>query len=104
MAQKRSDIANTALLLADLQNDFLHPLGAYGRAGQTAPEIAALPARIKPLAEAVRGRGGLVIATQFTLVPGRGGAPLISPHIKKDPTVPGARRFRAGVLGPGDDR
>ena len=43
-------IASTALLLVDLQNDFLHPDGAYGRAGQTAPEIAALPARLRPLA------------------------------------------------------
>ena len=83
MARMTSDLAGTALLLADLQNDFLHPRGAYGRAGQTAPEIAALPARIKPLATAVRDRGGLVIATHFTLVPGRGGAPLISAHLRK---------------------
>ena len=83
MARMTSDLADTALLLADLQNDFLHPRGAYGRAGQTAPEIAALPARIKPFATAVRDRGGLVIATHFTLVPGRGGAPLISAHLRK---------------------
>jgi nicotinamidase-related amidase len=72
----------TALLICDLQNDFLHPDGAYARGGQSAPEIAALPGRVKPLAEAVRAVGGLVIATQFTLVPGRGGEPLISPHLK----------------------
>ena len=31
----------------------------------------------------MRAAGGLVIATQFTLVPGRhGGEPLISPHLK----------------------
>ncbi len=76
-------LADTALLLCDLQNDFLHPEGAYGRAGQSAPEIAALPARIAPLAAALRARGGLVIATQFTLVPGRGGEPIVSPHLKK---------------------
>ena len=35
--------ANEALIVIDLQNDFLHPEGAYGRAGQTAPAIAALP-------------------------------------------------------------
>jgi nicotinamidase-related amidase len=74
--------ATTALLLADLQNDFIHPEGAYGRAGQSAPEIAALPARLKPLATAWRRRGGLVVATLFTLVPGRGGEPVISPHLK----------------------
>ena len=44
-------IERTALLICDLQNDFLHPDGAYGRAGQAAPEIAAVPARVRPLAE-----------------------------------------------------
>lgn len=78
-----ASLADTALLLCDLQNDFLHPEGAYGRAGQCAPEIAALPARLRPLADALRAQGGLVIATQFTLVPGRGGEPIVSPHLKK---------------------
>ena len=73
----------TALLLGDLQNDFIHPKGAYGRAGQTSADIAALPARLKPLVDAVRRRGGLTVATLFTLVPGRGGDPIISPHLKK---------------------
>jgi ureidoacrylate peracid hydrolase len=73
----------TALLLLDLQNDFIHPDGAYGRAGQSATEIAALPARIRPLLDALRAKGGLVISTQFTLVPGRDGEPLISPHLKQ---------------------
>jgi nicotinamidase-related amidase len=77
------DPARTALLLCDLQNDFLHPEGAYGRAGQSAPEIAALPARLAPLAQAMRAAGGLVMATHFTLVPGRGGEPLISPHLRQ---------------------
>jgi nicotinamidase-related amidase len=86
----------TALLICDLQNDFLHPEGAYARGGQTAPEIAALPGRIRPLMDALRARGGLVIATQFTLVPGRGGEPLISPHLKA------LRPFlRAGDFAPG---
>jgi nicotinamidase-related amidase len=75
--------ANTALLLCDLQNDFIHPDGAYARGGQSAPEIAALPARIRPLADALRKRGGLVLATQFTLVPGRAGEPLIAPHLRQ---------------------
>ncbi len=76
------DLTRTALLVVDLQNDFLHPQGAYGRAGQGAPEIAALPGRVKPLADAMRARGGLVISTQFTLQPGRGGEPIVSPHLK----------------------
>ncbi|WP_337875484.1 cysteine hydrolase [Elioraea sp.] len=91
-----NDPATTALLLCDLQNDFLHPKGAYARGGQTAPEIAALPARLAPLAARMRARGGWVVATLFTLVPGKGGAPFISPHLKA------LRPFlRAGDFAPG---
>ena len=50
--------SKTALLTIDLQNDFLHPKGAYGRAGQGAAAISALPDRIKPLAAALRAKGG----------------------------------------------
>lgn len=72
-----------ALLLVDLQNDFLHPDGAYGRAGQKSDAIAALPAKLKPLADAVRRTGGFIVTTHFTLVPGKGGEPIISPHLKE---------------------
>jgi nicotinamidase-related amidase len=77
------DPKRTALLTIDLQNDFLHAQGAYGRAGQGAPAIAALPARIRPIADALRARGGTFISAQFTLVPGPGGEPLIAEHLKK---------------------
>ena len=73
----------TALVLVDLQNDFLHPEGAYGRAGQTSDAIAALPARLKPLADALRARGGWIVSTHFTLVPGKGGEPFIAEHLRR---------------------
>jgi nicotinamidase-related amidase len=38
---------------------------------------------VRPLLRGLRDKGGLAIATQFTLVPGREGEPLISPHLKK---------------------
>ena len=76
------DLSRTALLTIDLQNDFLHPDGAYGRAGQGAASIAALPSRIAPLVAALRRRGGTYLSAQFTLVPGRDDEPLISPHLK----------------------
>ena len=63
--------ASSALLLLDLQNDFLHSDGAYGRVGQKSAEIAALPAKLKPLVELFRQRDALVGATLFTLVPGK---------------------------------
>lgn len=72
---------NTALLIVDLQNDFLHPDGAYGRAGQTNPDIAALPEKILPLAQSLRKKGGWIVSTQFTLVPGKNDEPFISPHL-----------------------
>ncbi|MEQ8698462.1 MAG: cysteine hydrolase [Bauldia litoralis] len=78
----RFEPARTALVLVDLQNDFLHADGAYGRAGAGHPDIAALPGRLASVAEAVRAWGGATLATLFTLVPGRDGAPMIAPHLK----------------------
>lgn len=92
-------LSTTALLLLDLQNDFLHPQGAYAQAGQTSPALAALPARLKPLADAIRRRGGLVVATLFTLVPGRGGEPIISPHLKTLRPFLGKGDFAPGSWG-----
>ncbi|MCV6591938.1 MAG: cysteine hydrolase [Silicimonas sp.] len=95
------DPKRTALLTIDLQNDFLHPDGAYGRAGQSAEAIAALPARIKPLADALRAKGGTYISAQFTLVPGPGDEPLIAPHLKKLRPFLGKGDFAPGAWGHG---
>lgn len=92
-------MSGIVLLLVDLQNDFLHPEGAYGRAGQGAPAIAALPERMKPLADAVRRKGGTIIATQFTLVPGKGGEPIIAPHLKALRPFLGRGDFAPGSWG-----
>jgi ureidoacrylate peracid hydrolase len=76
-----SEPEKIALVLVDLQNDFLHPNGAYARGNATSAAIAELPARLKPVADCVRSVGGWIVSTHFTLVPGRGGEPLISPHL-----------------------
>jgi ureidoacrylate peracid hydrolase len=96
---KTWDLARTALLTIDLQNDFLHPEGAYGRAGQTAESIAALPDRIAPLARAIRAHGGRYFSAQFTLVPDRDGEPLISPHLRKLRPFLGKGDFAPGSFG-----
>jgi len=83
MAEAPIPTGQTALLLCDLQNDFLHPDGAYGRAGCTAPAITALPARLKPLADAVRARGGWIASTHFTLFTGRCGEPFMDAHLRR---------------------
>lgn len=101
---------DTALLLCDLQNDFIHPEGAYGRAGMGRPEIAAVVPRLAPLVRAVRAAGGWVVSTHFTLVPGRGGEPFISPHLqaarpflRKGDFAPGAwGQALVDALGPAD--
>ncbi len=96
MSGHSSPLRDTALLLCDLQNDFIHPDGAYGRGGQKDADIAALPARLAPLARQVRALGGMIVATLFTLPPGRGGEPIISPHLAK------LRPFlRTGDFAPG---
>ncbi|WP_203074925.1 cysteine hydrolase [Falsiroseomonas ponticola] len=82
MAEAAIPISQTALLLCDLQNDFVHSNGAYGRAGYTAAAIAAIPARLKPLADAMRAKGGWIASTHFTLFTGKGGEPWIDPHLK----------------------
>ena len=46
------------------------------------PAIAALPEKLAPVVRAARGRGMLIVATLFTLVPGRSGEPIISPHLQ----------------------
>lgn len=93
------DLARTALLTIDLQNDFLHTDGAYGRAGQGAASIAALPERIAPLAKAIRAKGGRYFSAQFTLVPDRDGTPLIAPHLKQLRPFLGKGDFAPGSFG-----
>jgi ureidoacrylate peracid hydrolase len=96
LAPADGDWSATALMLCDLQNDFLHPDGAYGRGGMGRAEIAAVVPRLAPLAAAMRRAGGWIVSTHFTLVPGRGGEPFISPHLRA--TRPFLRR---GDFAPG---
>lgn len=93
------DPKRTALVTVDLQNDFVHPEGAYGRARQSAEAIAALPGRIAPLRDAIRAKGGAYISVQFTLVPGPGGEPLIAPHLQELRPFLGQGDFAPGSWG-----
>jgi len=94
-----ASLGRTALLLCDLQNDFLHSKGAYARAGVTNAAIAALPARLRPLTEALRRNGGWIVSTHFTLVPGKGGEPIILPHLRKLRPFLGKGDFAPGSFG-----
>jgi nicotinamidase-related amidase len=90
---------STALVLGDLQNDFLHPEGAYARGGQTSPAIGALPERLAPVVRCARESGVLIVATLFTLVPGRGGEPILSPHLRQLRPFLGRGDFAPGSWG-----
>jgi len=77
------DPRTTALVIIDLQNDFLAPGGAYDRGGAVSPQARALPARVAPVARALKAQGGFVAASQYTLWPDAHGEPMISPHLKQ---------------------
>ena len=89
----------SALLLVDLQNDFLHPDGAYARGGAVSEFARALPTRLVPAVAAARRQGIPVIATCFTLVPDRNGEPMVAEHLRM--LRPFLRRgdFAAGSWG-----
>lgn len=71
-----------ALIIVDLQNDFLAPDGAYARGGAASAAARELPGRVAGVARALKAGGGLVAASQFTLWPDAQGEPMISPHLK----------------------
>jgi nicotinamidase-related amidase len=71
-----------ALIIVDLQNDFLAPEGAYARGGAASAAARELPGRVAGVARVLKAGGGLVAASQFTLWPDAQGEPMISPHLK----------------------
>jgi ureidoacrylate peracid hydrolase len=93
------DATRTALVIIDLQNDFISEGGAYDRGSAVPAAARALPGRIVPVARAMKRAGGYVAASQFTLWPDAHGEPMISPHLKQ--LRPFLRRgdFVAGSTG-----
>ena len=91
--------SSTAFVIVDMQNDFIHPKGAYGRNGQTSEAITALPLHHLRFANAVRQAGGWIVSTHFTLVPGRDGEPFISKHLRRLRPFLGKGDFTPGSFG-----
>ena len=88
--------ASTALIIVDLQNDFLSPQGAYARGKTVSADALLLPARVTPVAQTLKTQGGYVAATQFTLWPDAKGEPMVSPQLlEKRPFL------RKGDFAPG---
>lgn len=94
-----SDPASTAFLVCDMQNDFVHLDGAYARGGATSEAIAALPERLAEVAKAMRAAEGWVVSTHFTLVPGKGGEPFMSDHLRALRPFLGRGDFAPGSWG-----
>ena len=84
-----------ALLLVDLQNDFIHRQGAYARGGATSRAIAEVSSRVGPLVEAARAAEVPIVATLFTLVQTPTG-PLIGDRLARLRPF-----FAAGDFAPG---
>jgi len=91
--------ARTALVIIDLQNDFLDPRGAYARGGDVNPPALLLPARVAEVARTLKAAGGLVAASQFTLWPDAKGEPMVSPHLRALRPYLARGDFAAGSWG-----
>ena len=77
------DPARSAVLVVDLQNDFLDADGAYARGGVADLGADDLVERVAPLLAAARAASVPVVFSQFTLVAGRDGAPLVAEHLRR---------------------
>ena len=100
MSQEKAFVpARTALVIIDLQNDFLHPQGAYARGGDANPPALLLPARVAEVARTLKAAGGMVATSQFTLWPDAAGEPLVSPHLKALRPYLSKGDFAAGSWG-----
>ena len=78
MSATTIDPRHTALVIIDLQNDFLAPDGAYARGGAVSAAAQALPPRVATVAKALKAAGGMVVCSQFTLGPDAQGEPKVA--------------------------
>ncbi len=96
-----AESSGSALLVVDLQNDFLHPDGAYGRGGVDGSALAPAVSNAVDTAAAARAAGVAVVATRFTLLAGPDGAPLISDHLAELRPFLAPGHFSQGSWGHG---
>ena len=61
---------HTALLVVDMQNDFVSPEGHFARNGKDVARITRIIPTLKRLVEAARAAGVLVVYTRQTTLPG----------------------------------
>jgi nicotinamidase-related amidase len=90
---------STALLLLDLQRDFLDPGGIYARQGLPVERLRAILPAVVRVAQASRAAHVPIFASKFTIYTSPGGAPLGLDHIVKARPFLRERGFRLGDPG-----
>lgn len=93
------NISKTALILSEMQNDYLHADGAYGRAQIRLPKNRAVIEQLIKVTNAFRENGGKIIALNFTLICDKDNKPLISEELKQDCPFLTRGDFQAGRWG-----
>jgi nicotinamidase-related amidase len=78
------NISKSVLILSEMQNDYLHADGAYGRAHIHLPNNRAVIEQLIKVTNAFRESGGKIIALNFTLICDKDNNPLISEELKQD--------------------
>lgn len=81
--EERLDPAHTALVLIDIQNDFCHPEGAFGKLGHDLSMMPAMAERAGALLEAARRRGLLTLFVRATYDGEVLGAPLAETYHRR---------------------
>ncbi|MEZ5044281.1 MAG: cysteine hydrolase [Saprospiraceae bacterium] len=74
--------SKSALLLVDMQNDFLHPVGAYGRAKINLPNSRARIEQMIKVSNSFKELGSRIISANFTLIADKDNIPIIPADFK----------------------
>ncbi|WP_162409677.1 cysteine hydrolase family protein [Acuticoccus sediminis] len=80
---ERLDPAHTALVLIDIQNDFCHPDGAFGRIGSDLSMMPAMAREARRLRDSARDRGIVTFYVRATYDPEVLGAPLAETYARR---------------------
>jgi nicotinamidase-related amidase len=90
---------SAALLLLDLQRDFLEPTGVYARNGLPVDRLRSIVGTVERVARASRAAHMPIFASKFTIFTSPGGAPLGLDHIVKARPFLRREGFRLGDVG-----
>lgn len=93
------NVQRTALLLIDMQNDFLHADGAFGRAGLDIRNKRAIIEQLLKVTDLLKEQGGYIISTNLMLVADKDSKPIISEKLKQERPFLARGDFQQGRWG-----